>query len=289
MKLSGHTKPFAVLGHPIGHTLSPVMHNAAFQALGMDAIYAAFDVDPSCLMETLPAMANMGFAGVNLTVPLKEVAFNGLENLDESARLMGAVNTVEFTDSGLRGHNTDGKGFMLALEEAFSTTVDGRSVLILGTGGAGRAVAITCAAENAKSIMLTDIDTHRADKVASEISQINAQTKVQILPTDRNRWKKNCEEAEIIIQATPVGMKKTEESLLGSDSFHAGQMILDLIYMYPETAFMRSAREGGAQAANGLGMLLHQGAHAFLIWTGQKPPIDVMREALENEVYGQDV
>ena len=125
MNLSGHTKPFAVLGHPIGHTLSPVMHNASIQELNFDGIYLALDVHPDRLMEVLPSMALMGFAGVNLTVPHKEVAFHGLDNLDASAKLFGAANTVEFTENGMVGHNTDGYGFLKALEEAFGKTVEG--------------------------------------------------------------------------------------------------------------------------------------------------------------------
>ena len=137
VKLSGHTKPYAVLGHPIGHTLSPVMHNASFQALGLDAIYLAFDVHPDRLMEVLPAMRDMGFGGVNLTVPLKEAAFRGLKELGPSAQWLGAVNTVEFRPDGtLKGHNTDGQGFLTALQEAFDLRVAGKRLFVLGCGGA---------------------------------------------------------------------------------------------------------------------------------------------------------
>ena len=121
MNLSGHTTPFAVLGHPIGHTLSPIMHNASFETLGMDAIYLAFNVDPSCLMPVLDSMKNMGFGGVNLTIPLKEVAFRNLSELSDSARKIGAVNTIEFLNNGkLKGHNTDGLGFLQAIKETLT-------------------------------------------------------------------------------------------------------------------------------------------------------------------------
>src|SRR5262245_12670128 len=126
--LSGHTKPYAVLGHPIGHTMSPIMHNASIESLGLDAIYLAFDVAPARLLDVLPAMQSMGFGGVNLTIPLKEVAYRGLKQLDESARLLGAVNTVQFTEHGMIGHNTDGYGFLKAMEEAFGEPVKGAAV-----------------------------------------------------------------------------------------------------------------------------------------------------------------
>ena len=145
MNISGHTQPFAVVGHPIGHTLSPVMHNASFAALGLDAIYLAFDVKPERLMAVLPALRSMGFGGVNLTIPHKEVAFRGLEKLDASALLLGAVNTVQFSEGGMIGHNTDGFGFLRALDEAFGRNTTDDSVFVLGSGGAGRAVALMAA------------------------------------------------------------------------------------------------------------------------------------------------
>ena len=285
MNISGHTRVFAVLGHPIGHTLSPVMHNAAIEALAMDAMYLAFDVAPERLMNTLPAMADMGFAGVNLTVPLKEVAFRGIPDLDATARLLGAVNTVEFRPSGMRGHNTDGHGFLAALREAFGLEVGSLSIFVLGCGGAGRAVALTCATQGAKRLWLADSDPARPQRVKSEIAGVAACVRTDVVGADG--WEKAAREADLVVQATPVGMKAGDRSLLTPSAFRAGQGAYDLVYMYPETAFMAAARAGGAKAANGLGMLLHQGAHAFEIWTGRTPPADVMRRALEAKVYGR--
>ena len=287
MTLSGHTKPYAVLGHPIGHTLSPVMHNAAFAALGLDAVYLAFDVHPDRLLSVLPAMADMGFGGVNLTVPLKEVAFRGLSDLDESARRVGAVNTVQFLPGGgLRGHNTDGKGFLLALEEAFGAGVAGRSVFVLGSGGAGRALAITCAAADADALALTDVDPSRAPRVAAEVAALGLRARVTVAQPDPAGWADACRQADLVIQATPVGMKPTDAALLPPAAFRPGQCVFELVYMYPETAFMKAARAGGARTANGLGMLLHQGAWAFTLWTGQPAAVAAMRAALEGAVYG---
>lgn len=285
-ELSGHTTPFAVLGHPIGHTLSPVMHNTAIDALGMDAVYLAFDVAPERLMATLPAMADMGFGGVNLTVPLKEVAFRGLDDLDGSAADVGAVNTVEFTPRGMRGHNTDGEGFLRALDEGFGRRVEAASVFVLGCGGAGRALAITCARGGAARIVLTDIDAQRTERVAGEVATLVPGVDVGALPEGRPAWAAAAREADLVIQATPVGMQPDDEPLLGEDAFRDGQRVFDLVYMYPETGLMTAARRAGAHAANGLGMLLHQGVRAFEIWTGVTPPVDAMRESLEGKVYG---
>lgn len=277
MHISGHTKPFAVLGHPIGHTLSPVMHNASLQALGWDAIYLAFDVKPEHLLLVLSSMKDMGFRGVNLTIPHKEVAFKGLTELDDSARLLGSVNTVQFTETGMVGHNTDGFGFLKAMDEAFGSNVSGASLFVLGTGGAGRAVALTSARAGATKIMLQDLDKHRTENVAAEIRKQFPSVAVTVGGDSR--------EADVIVQCTPLGMKKTDSSPLTPESFRAGQRAFDLVYMYPETAFMAAAKAGGAKAANGLGMLLHQGARAFAIWTGVEPRVDEMRKALEQAVY----
>jgi shikimate dehydrogenase len=287
MKLSGHTKPFAVLGHPIGHTLSPVMHNASMQELGFDGIYLALDVHPDQLMDVLPSMAKMGFAGVNLTVPHKEIAFRGLDTLDESAELLGAANTVEFTADGMIGHNTDGYGFLKALEEAFGKTVKGDAVFVLGCGGAGRAVALMAAKEGAKSLVLADIDAERVQRLEDEIRSLAPAVEITQALDDVTKIER-CRECDLVVQASPVGMKKEDPSLLPPEAFHAGQRAFDLIYMYPETAILTTAREAGAQIANGLGMLLHQGARAFEIWTGVAPSVPAMRNALEDAVYGSN-
>lgn len=283
-QLSGYTKPYAVLGHPIGHTLSPVMHNASMQSLGLDAIYVALDVAPEKLMTVLPAMRDMGFGGVNLTIPLKEVAFRGLKKLDESARLLGAVNTVQFKDGEIVGHNTDGYGFLKAMEESFGESISGASVFVLGCGGAGRAVALMAAGAGAAKIALADIDEQKLKSVREELHRMYAAVHVT-MASDPSDQMAACLSADVIVQATPVGMKQTDQPLISSDAFRKGQRAFDLIYMYPETVFMKQARIGGARTANGLGMLLHQGARAFSIWTGTDPDIEAMRNALKAAVY----
>lgn len=283
--LSGHTKPFAVLGHPIGHTLSPIMHNAALETLGIDGIYLAFDVHPDRLMSVLPAMADMGFGGVNLTVPLKEVAFRGLSDLDDSARRLGAVNTVQFLPSGLRGHNTDGKGFLRAITETFGTSTQDRSVFILGCGGAGRAVAITTAVEGCKKIILADVDPARCDAVARDICTFAPGIPVNVVGASRDRWATSARAATLIVQASPVGMNPADPPPLPPEAFGKGQWAFDLVYNLPETSFTRAANQAGAHAVNGLGMLLHQGAEALTIWTGKPAPVAIMRQALEGALY----
>jgi shikimate dehydrogenase len=284
MNLSGHTQPFAVLGHPIGHTLSPAMHNAAFKALDMDAVYLAFDVEPERLMAVLPAMAAMGFVGLNLTVPHKEVAFHGLEHLDESARLLGAVNTVHIENGVLTGYNTDGAGFLMAVEEAFGRDVAGTTLFVLGAGGAGRAVALAAARAGAGSLTLSDVDEARAQTLADQIRGAVEDAQVEVV-SGAEHQAEAARQADLVVQATPIGMKSSDPGLLPPGAFRPDQHVFDLIYSPRETPLLQTAREAGAKTANGLGMLLHQGVKAFSIWTGVTPPAPVMRSVLEQAVY----
>ncbi len=285
MELSGKTVPFAVLGHPIGHSLSPVMHNASLQALGRNAVYLAFDVAPERLMSVLPAMRDMGFQGINLTVPLKEIAFRGLTELSRSARDTGSVNTVECRrDGSLRGHSTDGDGFLRAVEEAFGEPVGQCHAFLLGCGGAGRAVAFAAAA-HCGEITLTDLDPQRAERLKDDLCRAVPRLRVSVAGTGPQAWTAAAQAADLIVQATPVGMHPDDPSPLAPEAFREGQRVFDLVYMYPETAVMKPARQQGARAANGLGMLLHQGAIAYRIWTGENPDTGAMRRALEAAVY----
>lgn len=284
--VGGRTRVFAVLGHPVAHTLSPAMHNAAFAAAGADAVYVAFDVRPEQLGHVLPAMHAMGFGGVNLTVPLKEVAVPLVARLDESAVQMGAVNTLCFAPEGWVGHNTDGPGFLRAFEEAFGRTVSGLSVFVLGAGGGGRAVALACAGSGVRAISLADLDRTRARKLAKELEE-----QFLILPVcvaeSPDEAAARAREADLIVQATPVGMKPQDPSPLPETAFRPNQYAFDLVYVYPETAFLRFARARGARVANGLGMLLHQGALAWELWMGRPAPLETMRSVLEKAVYGR--
>ncbi|MFC1461222.1 shikimate dehydrogenase [Verrucomicrobiota bacterium] len=287
MKISSKTKPFAVLGHPIGHSLSPVMHNAAFAALDMNAVYLAFDVHPDRLMSTLPVMADLGFGGINLTVPLKEVAYRGISCLGESAKALGSVNTVKIGSGGLEGYSTDGEGFLRGIREAFDLSVEGLSIFVLGCGGAGRAVAVASAVAGADRLMLTDHDMNRAGKLESEIAGLASKVQAQTVASDLASWTRASLESDLVVHATPVGMRCDEDSLLGADAFRAGQAVYDLIYMFPETALMKVAREAGARVSNGLDMLLFQGVLSFSIWTGRDAPVEKMRQTLEQAVYGK--
>lgn len=278
------TRWFAVLGHPISHSLSPVMHNAALRELGLNAVYLAFDVRPDDAPAAIRGLAALGCAGANVTVPLKEIAARSMARLDETARLAGAVNTIRFEPEGPVGYSTDGEGFLRGLHEAFDVTPAGRRVFVLGCGGAGRTVALECARAGAAAVTLCDAEAARAERLLGELRALAPKVEAAVVPTAGAV--EAARRAELIVQATPVGLHEGDPSPLPPEAFEPGALAYDLIYHRPVTPFMRAAEAAGARAANGLGMLLHQGARALEIWTGRAAPIGVMRAALERAVYG---
>ncbi len=280
----GTPTPFALLGHPVGHSLSPAMHNAAFQKLGINARYSLIDVPPGDIPRTLEELRATGYGGVNVTIPHKEAAFRYLAAkyaLSDSAQVLRSVNTVVFRPDGtLLGDNTDAPGFLDALKESFHTTPRGKRILLLGCGGAGRAVALTCAMQGADAILVADVNL--ASRRRLLLALRHAAPGLPVAGVSLPRAPAAARDSDLIIQATPIGMKPGDPSLLPSDAFHTGQVVFDLIYNPAETPLLATAKAAGARTANGLGMLLHQGARAFRCWTGRKPPVDVMRSALEN-------
>lgn len=286
--LDGATRVYAVLGSPIGHSLSPQMHNAAFRALGLNAVYVPFAVVPENLPVALEAMARMGVGGVNLTIPLKETAFALLpvDRLDVEARRFSAVNTIVFEPDGPRGFNTDGIGFLRDLREALDCSPQDRAVMILGCGGAGRAIAIASAADGARRVLLANRTADRARRVLRDVRRIVPDAVVEVLPTDPEAWTVAARDCDLVVQCSASGMRADDPPLLPTDAFRAGQAVYDLVYVAPVSPLMRSAAAGGAAVANGLGMLLHQGAAAFTLWTGLAPDLDLMRSVLEKALYG---
>ena len=275
--------PFFLLGHPVGHSLSPAMHNAAFQALGMRANYALRDVAPGAVPGALADLRAQGCGGANVTIPHKEAAYRFLAAkgaLSDTAQLLHAVNTVVFRpDGSLYGDNTDAPGFLDALKESFRATPRDRRVLVLGCGGAGRALALVCAMQGAAAILVADVNLAARRRLLLALRKTAPGLPVAGISLARARIA--ARDCDLIIQATPVGMHPGDPSLLPPESFRKGQLVFDLIYNPAVTPLLAAAQAAGARTANGLGMLLHQGVRAFRLWTGRKPPVATMRAALE--------
>lgn len=280
---NGKSTLFALLGHPVGHSLSPAMHNAAFKSLGLNANYTLRDVEPGGIPRALEELRAKKYGGLNVTIPHKEAAYRFLaakHALSDTAQLLHSVNTVVFRpDGSLLGDNTDAPGFLDALKEACRTSPRGKRILLLGCGGAGRALALVCAMQGAGSILVADVNLAARRRLLLALRKTAPGLPVAGVALDRAR--SAARDCDLIIHATPVGLKPGDPSLLPAESFRKGQLVFDLIYNPAVTPLLATAQAAGARVSNGLDMLLHQGARAFHLWTGRKAPVPVMRAALE--------
>lgn len=278
--IDGRTRWVGIIGYPIRHSLSPLMHNAAFEALDMDYCYVALAVEPRRIVSAVKAIQRLGFRGFNVTIPHKRRVLPFMDRLTPEAMQIGAVNTVEIQRGLLIGHNTDGRGFIRALREETDHPVSGTRVLLIGAGGAAQAVAFQLAIEGVRSLMIVNRSSPRAWKLARNLQKMSGPCSFSVLPWTPNALKSSAQRADIIINATSVGMNPFDPPLLGSDIMNSGQVVCDLIYNPPVTPLLRQAQIAGAKVISGLGMLVHQGALSFEIWTGRRPPVEIMRETI---------
>jgi shikimate dehydrogenase len=269
MKITGKTKIVGIIGYPVGHTFSPAMHNAAFESLGLDYCYVPFPVPPDRLETAVQSIRALDLCGVNVTVPHKEKVLPLLDSIDEEASFIGAVNTIVNWDGRLTGYNTDGRGFIQSLSEN-GVNVEGKDVAIIGAGGAARAIGFYLS-RKAGTLSVYGRTMERAERLVGDLNK--RKNNVRVLP-DLSA----IEEFTIIINATPLGLKTGDRLPFDTSLLRQGQTVCDLIYR--ETPLLREASGKGCAVLNGLGMLLWQGVFAFELFTGEKPPIEVMRSAL---------
>lgn len=276
IKIDGKTKIVGLIGHPVAHTFSPAMHNSCFAELGLNWIYLPFCIRPENLEQTLKGLGAIeNVKGANVTIPHKEEVIKYLDDLSQEASLIGAVNTISFSNGKVVGDNTDGKGFIAALkEEGFNP--EGKDVLILGAGGAGRAVAVSLAKEGASRITLVDLNIAKAKGLASEIENSFKEVKAGAAGLKEI----TLEETDLLVNATGCGMKEEDPLPIFSSLLHQGLFVYDLIYNPAQTLLLKESAKKGARTANGLGMLIHQAALSFNIWTGKEAPIKTMEGAI---------
>jgi shikimate dehydrogenase len=286
--MGARTKLVGIIGFPIGHSLSPRMQNAAFQSIGLDYCYIPLEVGSRRLRSAITALRSLKFRGFNVTIPHKRRIMAALDEVTPEALLIGAVNTVEIRHGRLIGHNTDGRGFLLALFEDVGTSVRGKRLMILGAGGAARAVAFQSALGGAASVLVANRSAGRAGELVRDLARPPARCSASALRWSEASLKSGAREADIIVNATSVGMKPGDHSPLPPDTVTPQHLVCDLIYRPAETALLQQARRAGAKTVNGIGMLVHQGALSFEIWTGKPAPISVMREALQSALTGGD-
>jgi shikimate dehydrogenase len=269
MTINGETRITGIIGWPVEHSLSPAMHNAAFSALSLNYCYVPFPVRPEALGDALSGLKALNIRGINVTIPHKERVIPFLDAVDTEASDIGAVNTILHDDGRLSGHNTDGKGFMQSLAEKNIDPQD-MEILIVGTGGGARAVGYSLA-EKAKSITLYGRTADRAGRFAGDLRKIGRPVTVR---DDLSQL----EHYDMIVHATPLGMRGDDPLPLDTKHLRSGQVVCDLIYM--RTKLLDEAAQKGCLTLSGAGMLLWQGVLAFELWTGRKPDVGIMRRAL---------
>jgi shikimate dehydrogenase len=289
LTIDGKTRLVGLMGWPVEHSLSPAMHNAAFAALGLDWAYVPLPVPPDRLGEAVRGLVALGFAGANVTVPHKEAVVPFLDRLTPAAQAIGAVNTILVGPGGeLTGDNTDAAGFLADLR-AEGVEPSGRRPLILGAGGAARAVAYALSQAGAELVAIAARNLAKAQRLADGLRAATGKAFLAArLPEDLPDLAR---EADLIVNATTVGMAphQADASPWPQDvPLRPAWIIYDLVYVPAETLLLRRARAAGARGIGGLGMLVQQGAAAFRLWTGVEPPLAVMRQACEERLRDRE-
>ncbi len=262
---------YGLLGNPVGHSLSPPMHEAAYDELGLEARYATFEPDPDDIDDAIHGADALGIAGLNVTIPFKQAALEIVAPEDLATRI-GAVNTIDFSGSGPpTGYNTDAVGALRALRD-HDVAIDGERAVVVGAGGAGRAVAFGLADAGA-TVAIANRTEATARELADEVPRATGHGLAdleQLLP-----------DADVLVNATSVGMEE-DATPVPADALHGDLAVLDAVYRPLETRLLRDAADAGATTVDGAWMLLYQGVEAFEIWTDRDAPVDVMNEALRS-------
>jgi shikimate dehydrogenase len=282
MDISGKTRVFGVIGDPIEHSLSPTIHNAAFRHLGLDFVFLAFRVKAADLEKVIQGMRGLGIHGLNVTMPHKSAVIGCLDEVDFSVRFLDSANTILNRDGKLSGFSTDGVGALKALLEN-GVDLSGKKVLLLGAGGAAKAIAFTLVPEVAELAILNR-STEKAEELAETLGHMfNRNVVGGALSPDT--IKMNLRDSDVLVNATSAGMKPNlSQSLVAPEWLKSDLAVMDIVYNPIETKLAKDAKAVGAKVVSGVEMLIYQGAASFEIWTGKSAPIEVMRKAALNKL-----
>ncbi|MEM8952790.1 MAG: shikimate dehydrogenase [Verrucomicrobiota bacterium] len=278
----------SVFGAPVAHSLSPQMHNPALEAANIESQYTRIEIEPDQLHDALRLLPSKNFIGTNVTIPHKTATLEVMDEVDALARKIGAVNAVVVENDRLIGFNSDGPGFVRAIREEFSVDVGDLRIMILGAGGgAGRAVAVQCAVEKCERLILVNRTAEKAAKLADELQEYFIDERVsgpgdrlKAIPWDDEALQLELDEIDLVVNATSLGMKRTDPDLLHHSLIQPHHLFYDMVYSPPRTKLISSAEAKGARAANGLSMLLWQGAISFEYWFNRSAPVEKMRKGL---------
>ncbi|MCY9669412.1 shikimate dehydrogenase [Paenibacillus alginolyticus] len=278
--IDSHTILYGVFGDPIRHSRSPIMLNRAFQEAGINAVYAAFHVRPEELGDAVRGIRALGYRGINVTIPHKVEVMQYLDEIDEGARIVGAVNTIVNESGKLIGYNTDGIGYVRSLKEETGIELKGKSVLLLGAGGAARGVAYALAKEGARRIYIANRTKERALELADTISSYT-----EAIGLGMDELGHVVDEVQFVLNTTSAGMHPhVDEVPLPLEFLRSHHLVSDLIYNPRITRFLHEAEARGARIHGGLGMFIYQGAFAFEYWTGAPAPVAAMRQVVEQSL-----
>lgn len=283
MQIDGHTRMAAVVARPIKHSISPFIHNYAFDITGVNGVYVAWDIPEEDLQESVQNVRRYDMFGINISMPYKQMVIPFLDELDQAAQLIGAVNTIVNRQGHLIGYNTDGYGFFKALEKDDGFTIKDKTMTILGGGGAATSIIVQAALNGAKRINIFN-QTQFLEETKAKAEKYAAATDVQldVFPVeDQTLIQEKILESDLLVNATSVGMDGKSMVLADDTDLPAGLRVADTIYQPFETPFLKYARSNGLKASNGLGMLLYQAAKAFELWTEQVMPTDEIWRELE--------
>jgi len=283
MEITGRTKIVGVIGDPVEHSCSPPMHNAAFREMGMDYIYVPFRVKPEQLPAAVEGFRALNVAGINITLPHKKAALSLMDSVSQEAELIGAVNTMVFKDGMLEGYNTDAPGFIASLREEGIDNVGGMKVVVLGAGGGAQAVVVGLALERVGRIILANRTHEKAVQLADAVS---AKTGVLVegISLEDKRLPEYISESELLVSTITAGMDPNIPLVINPDWLHEDLTVCDIVYIPPETNLLKAAAERGLRTIGGMGMLVHQGAISFQLWTGEQPSVKTMRRALDRSL-----
>ena len=282
MKIDGYTRLAAVVANPIKHSISPFIHNSAFEATNTNGVYLAWEVEGTDLAETVANIRRYQMFGINLSMPYKEQVIPYLDQLSEEARLIGAVNTVVNREGTLIGYNTDGKGFFKSLP---SFKISGKRMVLLGAGGAAKAILAQAILDGVSQVSVF-VRSASIEKTRPYLEKLQNETGFRVdlfALEDAQELQENIRKAELLVNATSVGMDGASQPIPTSIVLPEKLLVADVIYQPFETPFLKWARSQGNHAVNGLGMLLYQAAEAFQLWTGKEMPTDQIWELLKQK------
>lgn len=287
-KISGQTRIVGVIGDPVQHSRSPQMHNAAIVERKLDYVYVPFHVRSGELREAIEGFKALNVLGVNVTIPHKQTVMSILDDVSHEATLIGAANTLIFCDGRVSGDNTDAQGFLRAMTEEGIDIPVGGSAVVLGAGGAARAVVVALALSGLGLITVANRTGWKAIQFEKDLATIS-ETEISAVDLASNQLNSAIRSADLLVNTTSVGMQETDQLLIDPDSLNPGTIVYEIVYTPLETPLLRVAREKGCQTIGGIGMLVHQGAIAFEKWIGIVPNVETMRIALEQSLYQKKI